>query len=290
MALIPPTFLNSVVALGSPSNDGTMQYTATGFLYGYPSDEPDANKTPLYSIYLVTNRHVFQKAFDRGTNLQARFNKPAGSGTSVYPIPLKTSDGSASWSVHPDPNVDVAALGVKPGKLKQDGIEFSWFPSDTHTFTFEQAKACEVSEGDGIFVLGFPLGEAGNERNYTIVRQGVIARAQDWLRGVAQTFLIDALIFPGNSGGPVLLKPEMASIQGTKSNDRCGLIGMVSGYIPYQEIAVSTQTERPRMIFEENSGLGIVVPHDQIQETVKIASVESGSESAPMPDGDEGVQ
>ena len=84
--------------------------------------------------------------------------------------------------------------------------------------------------------------------------------------------MIDASVFPGNSGGPVLLKPEVTRIQGTKANERCGLIGMVSSYLPYKEIAICTQTERPRMIFEENSGLGVVVPHDLIQETVKVAS------------------
>ena len=46
---------------------------------------------------------------------------------------------------------------------------------------------------------------------------------------------------------------------------------MVSAYLPYREIAISTQTDRPRMIFEENSGLGVVVPHDLIHETVKAA-------------------
>ena len=289
MALIPPAFLNSVVALGSPSSDGAIQYTATGFLYGYPTGQTDDNKEKLYRIYLVTNRHVFQRAFERNTVLQARFNKPVGAGANVYPLPLRNSDGSASWTAHPAPDVDVAVLRVNPNMLKQDGIEFSWFPSDTQTFTLDEAKTSEVSEGDGVFVLGFPLGEAGDERNYTIVRQGIIARAQDWLRGAARTFLIDALIFPGNSGGPVLLKPEMASIQGTKSNNRCGLIGMVSGYLPYQEIAVSTQTERPRMIFEENSGLGIVVPHDQVQETVKIAADESDPEGSPVPGSEENV-
>ena len=119
--------------------------------------------------------------------------------------------------------------------------------------------------------MGFPLGEAGDERNYVIVRQGIIARVKHWLKGNARTFLIDASIFPGNSGGPVLLKPESTSIQGTKSNDRCVLIGMVSSYLPYREVAVSTQTGHTRMIFEENSGLGVVVPHDVIQETIKIA-------------------
>ncbi len=50
-----------------------------------------------------------------------------------------------------------------------------------------------------------------------IVRQGAIARIRDWLGGAATEFLIDASIFPGNSGGPVLNRPEAVSITGTKS-------------------------------------------------------------------------
>ena len=279
MALIPPAFLNSVVALGGSSQDGEIRYTATGFLYGYPSGRSDADGAKLYWIFLVTNRHVFQKAFDRNAVLQARFNRPIGAGANVYPIPVQEPDGSPAWTVHPDSDVDVAVLRISPNRLKQDGVEYSFFDSDSKTFTLEQAQENEVSEGDGVFVLGFPLGEVGSDRNYAIVRQGIIARAQDWLRGDSRTFLIDASIFPGNSGGPVLLKPETTSIRGTKPNPRCGLIGMVSSYLSYQEIAVSTQTERPRMIFEENSGLGIVVPHDLIEETVKIASESPDSES-----------
>ena len=57
---------------------------------------------------------------------------------------------------------------------------------------------------------------------------------------------------------------------------------MVSAYIPYREIAVSTQTDRPRMIFEENSGLGVVVPYDLILETVKSA-VDKLKQSQPTP-------
>ena len=64
---------------------------------------------------------------------------------------------------------------------------------------------------------------------------------------------------------------------------------MVSSYLPYQEIAVSMQTERPRMIFEENSGAAGVVPHDLIEGTVKLAadklnperSQDSDSEAKP---------
>ena len=272
MALIPPGFLNTVVALGVPSNnDGTMQYTATGFLYGYPSGAIDENGGKRYWVYLVTNRHVLEGISKQEAFLHARFNRPIGAKPKIYSLPLKGTDGSVSWIAHPNPDADVAVLSINVRLLEADGIEFEFFASDVSTFTLDQAREIEVSEGDGVFVLGFPLGEAGEERNYAVVRQGIVARVQDWVKGNAGTFLIDASIFPGNSGGPVLLKPEITSIVGTKRNNRCGLIGMVSSYLPYREVAVSQQTGRPRMIFEENSGLGVVVPHNVIEEAIKIA-------------------
>lgn len=225
----------------------------------------------MYWLFLVTNRHVFENASANCATLHARFNRPMGAEPNIYPISLQEPDGSTTWIVHPRPDADVAVLSINVEQLVTDGIEFVFFPGDTHVFTLHQAQACGVSEGDGVFILGFPLGEAGEERNYAVVRQGIIARAQDWLTTDAQTFLIDASIFPGNSGGPVLLKPEAVSIMGTTANKRCGLIGMVSSYLPYQEVAVSQQTGLPRMIFEENSGLGIVVPHDTIKETIEVA-------------------
>lgn len=267
MALIPPFFLNTVVALGEKSPDGSIKSTATGFLYGHPSGDTDESGAKRYYIFLVTNRHVFNRAAERGDTLHARFNKSSETGTNVYPIKL----ADASWTVHPSPDADVAVLSVNPTTMKADGIECLFFQADEHTVTIEQARTDQVSEGDGIFVLGFPLGEAGEERNYVIVRHGVIARIRDWLKGNARTFLIDSSIYPGNSGGPVLLKPELASIKGTKADDKCSLIGMVSSYLPYTEVAVSQQTGRPRMIFEENSGLGLVVPPNVIQEAVKAA-------------------
>ena len=270
MALLPPVFLNSVVALGSPSNDGEMQFSATGFMYGHPTEETNDNDQMTYRLYLVTNKHVFENA--SGDNkLLARFNRAVGAEPSIYSIPLSESDGSTAWTVHPNADVDVAVLSASHQQLQNDIIEYYFFCGDTDVFTLEQARESEVSEGDGVFVLGFPLGQAGDERNYAVVRHGIVARIQDWLKGNSSTFLIDASIFPGNSGGPVLLKPELTSVVGTQHNDKCGLIGMVSSYLPYREVAISKQTGRPRMIFEENSGLGVVVPPNLIQETIDIA-------------------
>ena len=213
MALIPPDYLNTVVALGGPSQDGSIQYTATGFLYGHPTGITDENGKPRNWLFLITNRHVSERASRNDSEIHASFNGPMGAEPHIYPIPSKEIYGSTSWIVHPNLDVDVAVLRINGQQLCEDGIEFSFFAGGTqNVFALEQARESEVSEGDGVFVLGFPLGEAGKERNYTVFRQGIIARIQDWLNGNAQTLLIDASIFPGNSGGPILLKPEKTSI------------------------------------------------------------------------------
>ena len=45
--------------------------------------------------------------------------------------------------------------------------------------------------------------------------------------GANKEFLVDAFVFPGNSGGPVVSKPEALAITGTKSQDYAYLIGIV---------------------------------------------------------------
>jgi hypothetical protein len=74
---------------------------------------------------------------------------------------------------------------------------------------------------------------------------------------VATEQLAFAARAPGNSGGPVIYSPALKIGQGLNSpliNDE-ELIGIVSSFIPYQEPAISPQTQRVRVVFEENSDL-----------------------------------
>jgi hypothetical protein len=75
-------------------------------------------------------------------------------------------------------------------------------------------------------------------------------------------------MFPGNSGGPVIIKPNSDSLEGNAPVDRAYLIGVVRSYLPYEEVAYSLQTEPPtaRVVFIENSGLADVIPMDCVKE------------------------
>ena len=114
------------------------------------------------------------------------------------------------------------------------------------------------------------MGKVGNDRRYTLLRSGAIARIRDLLEGKSTDFIVDAFVFPGNSGGPNILAPHAIQIKNTKSNPKAALIGIVKSYLPYRDIAVSPQTGKARVIFEENTGLTLVEPVDHIIETIML--------------------
>ena len=295
-ALIPPEFFSAVVALGSsqlrivPGQPCSVQWTTegTGFLYGYlVKGDTDPTKR-IYAVFLITNRHVIEEHVASQTTLKLQQQQqpqllpgcpPAPdadeSSIGVRLNPLQSSmEGKQfslpikDWFFHPDRNIDIAAVRLNATFLKNQGLLGLCFANDIYVANKEKLKSIGASAGDGVFVLGFPMNLAGAQRNYVVVRQGCIARVNEMLDGAAQTYLLDAFIFPGNSGGPVVLRPEITSIQGTSPQATSYLIGIVRGYQPYTDFAISPQTKHVRIAFEENSGLAEVLPTDFIDDTI----------------------
>jgi S1-C subfamily serine protease len=277
MALIPRFCLDCVVAIGVPTGKEQIRWIASGFLYGdfFKKDEKGEN---LYHVYLVTNRHVFEGL--KRTLL--RFNPTGKEPAKQYSLDLvDVSSKKMQWTPHPNPNIDIAVTTVNANLLKEEGIQFAWFQSDKHVATLDKIAEWGITEGDFVYTLGFPMGLIGPERNYVIVRSGDIARIQDAIDHRSNEFLIDAFIFPGNSGGPVVTKPEVVSISGTKAVSSSYLIGVIQAYVPYQDFAVSEQTGRRRVMFEENSGLTAVIPIDFVKEAIDTHKETRAKESPP---------
>jgi hypothetical protein len=294
--LVPPHLEDAVVALGSmqpfesPGQPCTLRWTTegTGFLYGYLiKNDPNPAKRS-YMIYLVTNRHVIEdhvkgqrllrmnlqsshltgecsQAKPDETIITVRINPVSAlTGGQQFPLPIN------NWFFHPNNTIDIAGTVLNAPFLQSQGLLDAFFSSDQIVANKEKLKSMGVSAGDGVFVLGFPMNLAGVQRNYVIVRQGCIARISSMLGGADPTFLLDAFTFPGNSGSPVILKPEAISITGTPAQNNAYLIGIVRSYIPYTDLAISPQTGRPRISFEENSGLAEVLPVDNIDEAIRF--------------------
>ena len=263
MALLPPAFLDCVVAIGIKIEGKETQWVASGFLYGHFLNKQEDGQSS-YRVFLITNRHVFSNL----SNVLLKFNPTGEESAKEYPVDLIDKEGKPIWFTHEDSEIDVAILRINAQVLLQEGIQFSIFTSEGHAANIEKLKELGITEGDGLFILGFPMGLVGTQRNFVIVRNGTIARISDALSRKAKSFIIDASIFPGNSGGPVVSKPEMLSIEGTKGQNSSFLIGIVSGYLPYQDVAISAQTGKTRIVFEENSGLTVAHPIDFVQEII----------------------
>lgn len=259
MALIPEHFFKAVVAIGKQV-DSNIIWMGTGFLYRHTIKLQDGK--PGYLTYLVTNKHVLLNH----SAIVLRFENDAGT-SSHFVVPLFKNEENM-WSGHPDADVDVAIINLNTHLLHKTigPVPVFMDPENTLGLTDEEAK--NLCEGDGIFLLGFPMGMVDKIQNLPIVRGGTIARLKDCKAKRTKSFLVDCQTFPGNSGGPVIVRPEIVSLQNTKAIGHAHLIGIVAAYVPYQDVAVSRQTGRDKIIFEENSGLSIVYPVDRIRETV----------------------
>ena len=151
MSLIPPYFLDAVAALGvrRMEQGDTIRYSATAFVFGYPVSPP--TKPASYWVFVVTNRHVV----DHDQQMWVRFHAPSGARPKVLPIPR--GPRPLPWLVHPDPDIDLAVLPLDAMQIPPDLVPNRFLTLKSHTATVEDLRASEFSEGNEVFILGFPL-------------------------------------------------------------------------------------------------------------------------------------
>lgn len=266
MALLPPGFLDCIVPIGVVEAEQTVRWTATGFLVGRPAEE-----NPEQSfVFLVTNKHVIKDVLDSGLkSLIIGLNPKEGPPRmKTYHCPLFQGKKKL-WTSHSQEDIAVTFLNAQ--LLQEEGRLFNFFRVAENLVTIDQMKELGFSEGDFVYLLGYPMPMKLIDPDwyYAIVRSGSIARIRDTLAGRKTDFLVDGFAFPGNSGGPVVSKPDGMAIEGTKPINRAHVIGIVKEFVPYNEEAISVQSGRTCVVFEENSGLARVIPAELIIETIE---------------------
>lgn len=257
--IVPPKFLDATVALEQGSGDA-FDAVASGVLVGFDTGACNTAGDSIFATFLATNRHVVEgEPF-----LWAKFSR--GDRAKRFRMDLNDpKTGDRLWETHAD--YDVAVLPANVNMLAAEGADFA-FVTDSEMLDLAGMTAVGVSAGYEVFVLGFPMGLAGRERKYAIVRGGVIARLDEEIVRDTNGYLLDCLIFPGNSGGAVMLGPNPRTLEGSQPPTQSYIIGIVASYLPYIDVAISSQTKRPRVSFEQNSGLASVVPMDAIRAAV----------------------
>jgi hypothetical protein len=231
-------WLKCVVSIEHKSNDEEIKPIGTGFLVASQSGH----------MLLVTAKHVVSDKDGKIKNgLVYRINLKEGNSTLLNDSDL-VRVGAGNWFVSKKSD---AALRFMAFSQKSDILKI---PPNLFL------KNENVEPGTPALILGFPMGLRSEEYATPIVRRAVVALKEE------KYFMIDGFAFPGNSGGPVLYMPAH-QIGGLTLNNYISkqmLLGIISAYIPYKDTAISMQTKRPRITFEENSGLTIVIPSDDI--------------------------
>jgi len=149
------------------------------------------------------------------------------------------------WIFHENSEVDI---GVIPFGLDLSNNDLIAVQQEVF-MPFEQ-----LSELRDIFFISYQPGIQIRQRISPIIRAGSISVMND-----DRTFYIDAAAFPGNSGSPVFLRPSLSYDENEVHTLGGGYFaGVIGGYLTYKDVAYSMQTKRPRIAFEENTGLSKV--------------------------------
>lgn len=146
--------------------------------------------------------------------------------------------------------------------------DFFAFDIDNDALDSEQLRKFDVDEGSLIYMLGYPMGLVNMSSSTPICRLGCIARMDKEQIESTNNILVDIQNFPGNSGSPIIYRPEALSIEGTKNLMNSVLIGIVHSYIPYRETLISSQTGEIVEIRSENSGLAYAHPVEYIRHII----------------------
>lgn len=265
MALIPNYFVESVVTISVMMNNNEKKCIGTGFLVGDLMETNNGLKK--YGLYLITNKHVVKNL----NEIYIGFNENGG--TKSFDFLAKLNNGkNYLYSEHMNQQVDIIALSINASFLNNMNAKYHFFPLEKDAYTIAKMKSKGVFEGDLVYSLGYPLNLGNTSQKNPICRLGCISRISNlYIPGNPElNFLVDAQSFPGNSGGPVIIRPEILSVIGSKSQDQTALIGILHKYIPYTDPLISAQTGQTYSIMQENSGLTLVHPVDYILEVVEL--------------------
>lgn len=258
MSLIPEAFVRAVASIGV-RNNCDIKWIGTGFFVNKPVDESKVQP------FFITNKHVIEGK----DSVVIRMKKLSTGELVVIDMPLCDS-GEPLYTSHPSTNIDIVAVLINGGYLGEHNLDYVGYDIFRNAKSSAELREAGCTEGNDIFMLGYPMGMVDVESNTPICRSGCLARMDRKEIERTKNMLVDVHNFPGNSGSPILTKPEVVAVTGTKALSECVLAGIVHRYIPYQESLVNSQTHQVVEIRSENSGIAKVHPVEFIREVVEL--------------------
>jgi hypothetical protein len=257
---LDPRVLPIVVKIETLSERTKKPSYGTGFIVGR---EISLGSSKARAYFLVTNKHMISdwtladgdiKSFN--IYIDVHFYKEGSSkGSQLKRTELFDANGNIRPDVHAhdNPLIDIAIVFLNRA-LK--GTSDLYLPAFDVSYLrpFNAITSANFNIGSQVFVLGYPLGITSVGKNYPIAKFGFIAsmpgekfaldlnvknRAgkKSNVRLAGKLLIIDGLIVPGNSGGPVILPsiiktridPETKKFQHWTKPSENQVIGILAG-------------------------------------------------------------
>lgn len=253
------------------ASNGSKKWSGTGFYYSHNLD--GGQQITL----LVSNKHVLEDANQITFHFLAREGEEVKLGEPID-VSIK-GDFLTLITSHPDPNVDVACFPV--GSLLA-GMEANAKPVYHMCFTPDQCmtpnNAKDLDALERVLFVGYPNGIYDRTNLLPVVRAGQTASPPSIDYGGEPAFLIDASVFPGSSGSPVVLYDRGGYVNRDGTNivggGRFMLMGILAAVHQRQVSGeVSTlPTQRLGFSFGEPIDLGIVYKSTAIIQVAEMVT------------------
>lgn len=254
-----------------------VPYLGTGFLVLHHDERFPAVQG---FNYLVTNRHVAMPGIEDGTpcrvqGYKIRFNLKNAAADGSY-SEVMSGGANVPWIYPSDRAIDLAVtpIGIDVAKYSQ-----LTFPSSLF-LTTDEAKQNRVVEGDSVLFTGLFVQFIGQVKSEPIVREGKIAMIPDeqvptTLRSLGSIYLVDAHVFGGNSGAPMLVNLGGQRDNGLMAGFNYHLLGLISGYVQETSDFKLQAVAGYAGTVVANSGVAMVVPAQQVLDLLNCDALQS---------------
>lgn len=242
----------STVRITVPNASGQGSSIGTGFLYASPLDA-SSNKSV---ILLISNRHVYG---DPSQPIILNFHKRNAEGNEPVLgeiVTLRQDDFRGMYVGHPDQKTDLACLNVSViGNPDHQVFYRHLHPEMVSDFTEEN-----LMPGGDVWFVGYPENRFDVAHNLPILRRGYIASIPTIDFGGQKQFLIDAQVYPGSSGSPVL----------GRIGNKYRLLGVLTRIMIRNE-QLQAIPSNVGLGVQQSLGLGIVLKANLVMELVEEA-------------------
>jgi len=231
-------------------------------------------------LFLVTNKHVVQDSISG----KFFFTKSDGSSPLIgQKFEIIVPNFEKEWFVHPNNNIDIAImpLGSLLKRIEEQGqkVYYRAIPLSSILSKEQESNLTALEE---IIFIGYPSGIYDTTNLLPIIRKGITATPIQIDYEGKPLFLIDAAVFRGSSGSPVLIYNQgsygtpKGLVIGTTRILFLGILSQVmiqeeKGTIDFVEIPTR---KVPIVKTEQMLNLGLVIKARIIVETIKTFLLE----------------